>query len=155
MYRRTLLAGAFALGACDLTKGGSVAQYAKDIRFVADGLGKLLNTFSSLGMFSIPVNVLNTVSDAFAAVTMLANSIEQASSTADAKPMVQRVIDYIGAVLTALSSLPFVPPQVMPFVLALRTILPVIAIAVGILLPPGAAAPTGMTADQARAILRK
>lgn len=165
MNRRSLLSsGAFVLLAGCALNGQPPSQAiqiaANDVEVIANGLQGALAQIAAEnppppGMTPQLIAKIGTY---VADLKSLAAAVAQASTTAQAQPLVQQVEADVNAIVAALAVLPL--PQPLPAVLAAASILlPVIEASVGLIVTPPAPAPAQklrmqMTPGEARAILR-
>lgn len=155
MKRRSLLFGTtsfFGLAACAGTDQ-TVKIVATDVQLIANGLQGILPNLGTLAGLS--PESLATIANALADLQQVASAIAQTSTTAEEKPLVQKVEAYVNTIVSILAAIPLIPPPISTVLQAAAILLPIIETAVGLVVqnPPRVRGGTPMTADQARLIL--
>lgn len=142
------------VGCNGLTANQAIGQAAQDAATIAAGLKGSLTSLAALNIQGLTPDKLQAVGLAVAGIQTVATALSMASSSSQARPLVQQLEADLNAVVDTLAGLPL-PPQISLPLQAAAILLPVIETAVGMavtqLNPPAAA--VAMTADQARAIL--
>jgi|GEM_PF-2993651 hypothetical protein len=152
MKRRTLIAACALtpLAACaGLTEQQIASRAVQDMQLVANGLNAAIPELATVT--GIPVATLTNVSALFGKAVAAAQGVSASITATAAQSVVTQVVTYFNEAATMLSGLPL-PPAFSTTLTALKVLLPVVEVAVGLPVPVGAA-PGGMTPDQARAVL--
>ena len=138
------------LTGCAWLKGKTAQQITQavlsDIALVASGLVNVLPQLSAI--VGVPPSVAAIIAD----IKAVSGQLSANMTTTQAQPLVARIASDVQTLVQALIGIPL-PPAVSSALKAVQVLMPVIMVAVG-LFAPSAAAPGGMTPDQARAVLR-
>lgn len=124
------------------------ASVVKDISLLSVGFTALLPTLSTVPGVATPI--LTEIAAYIAKAEVLAQSVSGTITVATAQPIVSQIETYFNEALALLGTVPL-PANVTLVINAVKTILPIVEVAVGI--ATASVAKTGLTPDQARAVL--
>lgn len=141
LNRRVVLLGATALtaAACaGVTMDHAVSQASDDISLIATGLAGALPALGKT--FGIKPATVAQVGDIVVKIQTVAVAAKASTTVADVRPLVKQLETLVNGIVTALAGLNL-PSPFGPALAAASVLLPVVEIAVGFVLPPGAGAP--------------
>jgi len=136
------------------TSGATIsATVVTDLQLIGSGLSSALSTFSALT--GINSGTLATIEKDVSAISTAALSVATTVETNIAKPIAQQIATDFASLQANLASVTL-PSILDDIVKAVATLLPYVEAGVGILTAStvGAAEATGLTADEARLILK-
>lgn len=143
-----------------LTGPNGISTVVTDLNAFITGVQGAMTTitgFATQLKITIPASVSTTVGNGIAALQTLVTNISNAETAVAAAPFVTQAEAAINSIVSTLEGWAGVPVQIQTIVsdvsLAIETLLPEILSAAGIALPGSAAANTGLTPAQARAML--
>jgi hypothetical protein len=145
-------AAPLALAACSATSttsGSTVAaQVVSDIGLIGSGLSGALPGLVSAGL---PAANIASVTSLVNNIVQTAAGVSTSLSTTAAQPAINQIIGVVGQIAAIAG--PALPPPWGEALTAAEILLPVVAAAVGLVLPSAAAGAAAMSPDQARLIL--
>lgn len=158
MLRRSLLIGSTsaALAACtttDATFDATIARVSRDVQLIADGLNGVLKQLATLNIPALTPTLMSTLITAVSGVQGVAASIRSVTDQAAAQALVQKMGTYVNAVVSAIGSIPNLPPQIQTGIAAAAILLPLIETALNMVLPKSAPPKMQMSPEMARGIL--
>lgn len=125
----------------------TVQSVSQDVTLIATGLNNALSAPSVTAL--IPAATLPKIQQALSDLNSLATQVAASPSAAAQKGSVAVIEQDVNTIVSALAGLPGLPPNVSTILTAATVLLPVIEVAVGLVVPAGAAT-AAMTPDAAR-----
>jgi hypothetical protein len=132
-----------AVAGCATSSGDVPATVASDAALIASGLAGAFKNIPA-----VPSNVPAALAD----LATAAQALDAADTASAARPLVERIITDVAAVVTATAGMPL-PAPIAEALAAAQVLLPVIEAAVG-MIANATAEHVGMTPGEARLILR-
>lgn len=148
-----------ALAACAMinpnnTPQENMVQVVADVTNIANAFARSLPQITAL---SLSANTKAMISADVSDLNAVAKALTSAATTTTAQPLVQKVENDVNAVMDAVAALPGLPLALSGILQAATVLLPIIEASVGLAVPVATASrakATGMTPDEARALLR-
>lgn len=154
LNRRAALLLPLALAACGgnapQADAQTIARVAADVNIVASSLRTSVNQLAALNV--INPQVLAICNTALDGIQSASAALAKTGTVDDARPLVQKIVDYVNTIVGALVVLPL-PPEVRTVLMVVATLMPVIQITIGLTVQPAPVAPAPMTPDAARSTL--